>query len=249
MDVSSAYPEATLEAAVPLGGPPSPAAIEKIAREHLENHGYLYLFDVPDDFDHLGFLRAFGEFVPQYDGQLVWDLKPEPDMDDVYHSRNTRSLVPHTEAYEYPGLPPRYLALWCVRPARGPGGETTLADGYAWLRTFSSEEREIMRTRRYEWTTSEGLVRRGVKWGNRHPILESRDGVDVLRYSANNVNVDGDDFLPGFLRSGTEFFEENCIGVRIARNCLLLWDNWRMLHSRTSFKDSGRHLRRVLISA
>jgi alpha-ketoglutarate-dependent taurine dioxygenase len=238
-----------LEAAVSLGELSSLSAAREVARKHLKDHGYIYLFNVPADFDHLGFLEVFGEFMPQYDGQLVWDLRPEPDMDDVYHSRNTRSLVPHTEAYEYPGLPPRYLALWCVRPAQGPGGETTLADGYAWLRTFSSEEREIMRTRRYEWTTSEGLIRRGVKWANRHPALEVRDGAYVLRYSANNVNVEDDGFLPAFLRSGAEFFERSCVGVRIEQNCLLLWDNWRMLHSRTSFTDRGRHLRRVLIAA
>lgn len=243
----NAHPYAELKATVSLDEVLSPAAAQEAARENLKEHGYSYLSDVPADFDHLEFLAPFGDFMPQYDGQLVWDLKPEPDMDDVYHSRNTKSLVPHTEAYEYPGLPPRYLALWCVEPAQGPGGETTLADGYAWLRDFSADEQEIMRTRHYEWTTSEGLVRKGVKWSNRHPILEDRDGVDVLRYSANNVKVD-DDFIAKFLSSGEEFFEENHVGVRIAKHCLLLWDNWRMLHSRNAFKDRGRHIRRVLIA-
>ena len=94
----------------------------QIFDRNLVDHGYVYLHNVPDTFDHLALLKELGDFMPQYDGKFIWDLTPEPDMDDVYHSRNTRALVPHTEAYEYPLLPPRYLALWCVQPAQGLGG-------------------------------------------------------------------------------------------------------------------------------
>ncbi|MEV7008423.1 TauD/TfdA family dioxygenase [Streptosporangium sp. NPDC051022] len=233
-----------------LEGPNFAHAEVFAAKENLDEYGYAYLKDVPEEFDHISFLKEFGSFLPHaYDGSLIWELIPEPDMDDVYHSRNTRALVPHTEAYEYPGAPPRYLALWCVKPASGEGGETTLADAREWLRSFTDEELTIMRTRQYEWKSSEGLARHDIHVRTTHPILESQGGKEILRYSYNNVIRVEDGFLPSFLERGMSFFEENHEAISIERNGLLVWDNWRMLHSRNSFKDRGRHLRRVLISS
>jgi alpha-ketoglutarate-dependent taurine dioxygenase len=216
-------------------------------RRHLGQSGLVYVDGVPDGFDHVGFLRQLGRFMPQYDGREVWDLVAEPDMDDVYHSRNRQALVPHTEAYEYPGLPPRYLALWCLRPADGPGGETTLADGWQWLASLDESVLQALRVRRYRWRSSEGLARRGVRIESEHPVLASVGDQTLLRYSYNNV--DADDVLRGVLESGKAFFDREHRAVRIARNALLVWDNWRMLHSRTAFDDPRRHLRRVLVAA
>jgi alpha-ketoglutarate-dependent taurine dioxygenase len=217
-------------------------------RRRMDSDGYAYVTGVPDSFNHAGFAAEFGDLMSQYDGRLVWDLMPEPGMDDVYHSRNIRALVPHTEAYEYPGTPPRYLGLWCVQPAEGDGGETTLADGYAWLSTLTPDEREQMYERRYEWHSSAGLDRSGIGLSASHPVLERHaSGRIILRYSANNVSSGGDPFLDDLLRRGGLFFDACHVAVRIDRNCLLIWDNWRMMHSRTSFTDRRRHLRRVLV--
>jgi alpha-ketoglutarate-dependent taurine dioxygenase len=216
-------------------------------RRHLGESGFVYVDGVPDGFDHVELLGQLGRFVPQYDGREVWDLVAEPGMDDVYHSRNRRALVPHTEAYEYPGLPPRYLALWCVRPAGGTGGETTLADGWQWLASLDDSVLQALRARRYRWHSSEGLARQGVRVESVHPVLASVGGETVLRYSYNNVVAD--DLLRGVLESGKAFFDREHTAVRIERNALLIWDNWRMLHSRTAFDDPRRHLRRVLVAA
>jgi len=158
-------------------------------------------------FDHLRFLDLLGEPVPQYDRQLVWDLVPESDMDDVHHPWNPRALAPHTEGYELAGRPPRYLALWCVRPAKGPGGETTLADGYAFLRRFSPGDRQRLREVRYEWHASEGLARHGIALRAVHPPLADHDGRLILRYSHNNVVPVDDGLLPRFLAERQSFFE------------------------------------------
>jgi hypothetical protein len=84
--------------------------------------GYVYLTGISDGFDHVMEMRHFGEPVLQYNGALIRDVKPAPDIgNDVYSASNTRELTPHTESYEFEGLPPRYVALWCVRPAEGPG--------------------------------------------------------------------------------------------------------------------------------
>jgi alpha-ketoglutarate-dependent taurine dioxygenase len=216
----------------------------------VSRHGYVYVHDVPDSFDHADFIATFGDFMPQYDGKLIWDIKAEAGMDDIYHSRNTRSLVPHTEAYEFSGQPPRYLALWCVKRAAGEGGATTIADGYELLKTFSEADRELMYESKYEWHSSDGLARKGIHFSSSHPILEkSLSGRTVMRYSYNNVTCGDDDaLLRRYIDRGAEFFEASCEAVYMDRNGMLIWDNWRMLHSRTAFQDRERHLKRVLIA-
>jgi alpha-ketoglutarate-dependent taurine dioxygenase len=226
----------------------SPEDLASIVQALVAVSGYAYLVDVPEQFAHLDFLKLFGEFMPQYDGSLVWDLKPEPDMDDVYHSRNTRALVPHTEGYEFVDQPPHYLALWSIQPTRGPGGETTLADGHRFLETFTAAELNLMRTRICEWHSSEGLARKGVHLSSHHRILTTYEDDLIFRFSYNNMTAAGDPFLENFLERGRDFFDGECLAINIERNGLLIWDNWRMMHSRNAFNDPGRHLKRILVA-
>jgi TfdA family taurine catabolism dioxygenase TauD len=214
----------------------------------IEDRGYAYLTPGKDGFDHFAFLSRLGEPIPQYDGKLIWDIVPEPGMDDVYHSKNTRALVPHTEGYELAGTPPRYLGLWCVTPAEGPGGETTLADGYEFLRGFTPAQRRLMTQVRYRWHSSEGLARHGIRISSEHPLLAHGNGRLILRFSANNVTVVDDGLLPGVLEAGRGFFERHHRAITVGQGALLVWDNWRMMHSRNPFTDRRRHLRRVLLA-
>src|SRR5690242_1772939 len=82
----------------------------------LGEHGHAHLTGLPGGFDHAHALRAFGPPVPQYQGELVRDIRPQPGLDDTVSALNTGKVWPHTEWYEFPGLPPRYVALWCVQP-------------------------------------------------------------------------------------------------------------------------------------
>lgn len=213
----------------------------------LAEHGYVYVHGAPAQYDYCELLGELGEFVPQYDGALVWDLKPEPDMDEVYHSKNTQSLVPHTEAYEFAGNPPRFLALWCVKQADGPGGETTLADGYAFLERLSPAQIDALRRQVYRWHSSEGLAAKGINVEAVHPALEADGGRTIIRFSYNNVDRNDDGVLEDYLEQGKEFFDAEHGAIAIEAGCLLLWDNWRMIHSRNAFTDRSRHLKRVLI--
>lgn len=220
-----------------------------LVRQLLDEDGYVYVARVPDGFDYLSWLRRLGEPVKQYNGDLIREIKPDPDIgDDVYSASNIRELTPHTEAYEFEGLPPRYVALWCIQPAQGPGGETTLADGYRFLRQFSPDDQTAMRTRVYEWRSSPSLANLCVEMCARHPILEPHPDGLVMRYSNQDVVHIDDDLLPRYIDGGRQFFEVNKLTIRIDRNALLIWDNWRMMHARNGFTDRNRHLRRVLIA-
>src|SRR5437016_4825283 len=110
---------------VTVAGPSLDADVLPLVHQMLAADGYVYLEIGDERFDYLRELRRLGEPARQYNGELVREVKPEPDIgNDVYSASNMRELTPHTESYEFEGLPPRYVALWCVRPAEGPGGET-----------------------------------------------------------------------------------------------------------------------------
>jgi alpha-ketoglutarate-dependent taurine dioxygenase len=219
-------------------------------REKLCRDGYFYLETLPDGVDYEAFIEHFGVICPQYGHKRIWDLKPEPGMDDVYHSNNTQPLVPHTECYEYPGIPPRYLALWCIRPARTQGGATLLSDGYGLLQELSEREREQLMRQTYRFTSSAGLKRRGISLTAEHPLLELRaDGEPIIRFSSNHIAADERDPLIGRFRERVnQYFRAHHVSVKLERNALLVWDNHRMIHSRTGFADKHRHLRRALLS-
>jgi alpha-ketoglutarate-dependent taurine dioxygenase len=216
-------------------------------RSLLAEHGYVHVTDVPDGFDHEKFLAGFGEPFPGPFGRIVDDIVPEPGMDDVYYAGNRQALLPHTEGYECPGLPPRYLALWCVTPpVADEGGETTLYDAAPLLAGLSPDLASRLFDRRYEYRASAGLTRLGRTRRASHPVLETVDGHTVLRLSCNNMEItDADDPVHGFLAEVRREFEAGCVAVDYRRNDFVHWDNWRVLHSRNAFTGSTRHLRRM----
>jgi len=217
-------------------------------RGTLASAGYAYVRGLPEDFDHPAELTRLGPLVPQYGGALVRDVKPDPEVSDtVVSSANMAELTPHTEWYEFPGLSPRYVALWCVQPAEGPGGETTLADGYRLLDDYTMQERERLTIDIRQWRSTPTLAREGVQEVAYHPIIEIHRSTVLLRFSTLDMLTD-DALSQRWVHHGRAFFEANKIGIKIERDGLLLWDNWRMLHARNGFSDPRRHLRRVLIA-
>ncbi|MEU8654858.1 TauD/TfdA family dioxygenase [Streptomyces sp. NPDC048737] len=216
----------------------------------LGNNGYVHLVNVPESFDHVAFLKHLGEFQPTPTGTLVGDVKPERGMDDVNHGQNRGALQPHTEGYEFRGRPPRYLALWCVKPAEGPGGETTMFDGNRVLAEFDESELRQFRDTVYRWGSTEGLARKGVVPTAEHPVLEEHEGELVFRFSTSYLVIpEGDELARRLIERGNALYEEQHIAVRYEKRDMVVWDNWRMLHSRNAFEDPTRHLKRVQISS
>ncbi|MDT4991370.1 MAG: hypothetical protein QOH97_1262 [Actinoplanes sp.] len=218
-------------------------------REQLTQSGYSYASGLPAGFDYPDALAAFGTPVPQYGGALVRDVKPDPDIgNDVVSSLNTAGLTPHTEWYEFAGLPPRYVALWCVVPADGPGGETTLADGYALLEKFTQADRRQMSREVHTWRSPPTLTREGIHQRVDHSIIEMHNEQTVLRFSTLDLLANGE-LSTRYVARGREFFTKNHVAIKIERDAILIWDNWRTIHARNSFSDRRRHLRRMLLNS
>jgi len=215
----------------------------------LDEHGYVYMDGVPDDFDHVAFLHTYGPLMPQYDGELIWSIKAEERFDNLYHSLNTKPLRPHTECYEFNDLPPKYLALWCLVPPADSGGQTTLADLYSFLDTLTEEERVTLASREYDFVSSAGVQDMELGRTARHTLVEKRDGrPDVMRFSYNCVVTGDDPFILDIRERVISFFDENFVAVDFETNALLIWNNHRVVHSRTGYTDRNRHLRRVWLA-
>lgn len=219
--------------------------------ERVAKDGYAYVTGIPEEFDHAAWLAEHvGPLMEQYDGRTVWSIKADQRYDGVYHSLNNKPLTPHTECYEWTELPPRHLALWCVVPGDGEGGQTTLGDGFAFLDTLSAADRAAMATRVWDFVSSAGLQEMQLGRTARHPMLERRAGLPpVLRFTCRCIaDPDGDPFLTEIRERLVRFFDDTRVAVTFERNALLVWDNHRMLHSRTGYSDLRRHLRRVWLA-
>jgi alpha-ketoglutarate-dependent taurine dioxygenase len=221
--------------------------LEATFRSMVDEHGYVLMTNVPDAFDPVGFCRRLGPFVPNYNGAVVGDVRPEPGMDDVYHAGNTRPLTPHSEGYDFEVLPPRYIALWCVHPAEGDGGETTLADTRPWVDDLPVDERERLAKQEYDWKTTDGVRRLGLDLNTRHPVLAEFADTTVVRFSCNNLLRDDDDPVVALQGEWQDRYLREHVAVPYRRNDMLVWDNWRLLHARNAFSDRRRHLRRIQI--
>lgn len=218
-----------------------PATVAEIQRG-LSQDGYVYLTGIGNGFDYPQELAKLGTPMPQYHGDLICEIRPDPRIDPkAYSALSMSPLKPHTEWYEFQETPPRLLALWCVRAAGGTGGDTFLADGKAFFSGFSPSEQESMRNRIYEWCapTAGGIAAR-------HPILEESPDGTILRYSSSYLRR-SDSLSAKYIDEGQRYFEANRVAISIATNAILIWDNWRMVHGRAGFADPQRHLRRMFL--
>ncbi|MEY9877087.1 alpha-ketoglutarate-dependent taurine dioxygenase [Streptacidiphilus sp. MAP12-33] len=219
-------------------------------RAELEERGYLYIDEVPEGFDHAAFVSEhLGPLLPQWDGvTTIWSIKPEAGFEESYHSNNTKKLTPHTECFEWEGVPPKYLGLWCLVPNADQGGQTTLTDGFGFLASLTEAERERLRTQVYQFVSTPGLQQLDMGLTAAHPVLEERAGSGpILRFSCRCI-ADVDEFCRSVSHRVQEYFEAHKIEVEFSERSLLLWDNHRFLHSRNAFQDTRRHLQRVWVA-
>ncbi|WP_367986647.1 TauD/TfdA family dioxygenase [Vibrio sp. NTOU-M3] len=214
-------------------------------RNTLIHKGYLYIDNLPEGFDHFRFAQEFGKLTPQYDGNIIWSIKADKKFDDHYHSLNTKKLSPHTECYEFPGIPPNYLALWCDVPATCGGGQTTLLDVLPFFNSLDSSEQEAAENEAIKFVSSSGIQSSALGVEAKHCLVTSRDGeAPLIRFSRNCVE-NSSAIIDSIANKLVEEFESKHDAIHWKKNAFLIWDNQRVVHSRTEFSDRGRELKRV----
>ncbi|NWA01366.1 TauD/TfdA family dioxygenase [Pseudomonas gingeri] len=207
-------------------------------------------------------LAPFGRVIPQFNGLDTFEVTLKPGFDDLPYSQSMNGIGPHTEAPVY-DPPPRYLVLHCHRQATCGGGHTQLADGLAFLKTLPADLQAWIEGNpvAFNATAKPGETTRRVL--EEYIFKPAADG-DIFRFSYNqfhygDVNPSQEDLsAPEGRNSGTplgriaalgeQFFLEHCTPLLIPDGCVLIWDNWRLMHARSQYRDPQRHLTRYWLA-
>lgn len=211
-------------------------------------NGYVFFHanELGQNFDHEAFIHEIGNIRLQSNGKVIKEIKPLLSDKDVYNSQSQTALLPHTECYEYAGMPPRYLFLWCLSPPAMGEGETTLADGYIFFNNLPADEQQILLANRYEFRHYSGESSQRTY----HPIFsKTDDGELIFRFSCKGLVIDGNQFLHNLTDSVIRYFEkEKKEIIWTSPGDLLIIDNFRMLHARNAFFNPQRELVRAWVN-
>jgi alpha-ketoglutarate-dependent taurine dioxygenase len=207
----------------------------------LQEQGYIHFEELPDGFDYLAFAQEFGSLIPhKYNGEYVFSIKVEPNLGERYPAFTTGYVEPHTEGYEYEHIPLHYQCLWCVSPPNCGGGHTLLADGYSFVNSLLEEERDYITKNKFDFVTPSGSI---VK----HPLYDVEScSQPIVRFNFSQIKRD-EPYLDDIANRFLQFFDDEKISIKWFKNDLLIWDNFRMLHSRTQYQDRDRELKRVYL--
>ena len=175
----------------------------------------------------------------------IFDLTPKSKTRTIGNS--TRPVPPHTdEAFRH--SPPGINILACVRPAKD-GGDTVLTDGFniaSKLRGIEPECFELLATRNHRFhRLHEGKLDQQANV--RMIALDDRQeicGVRVHTRASGPMDLAAHDVEP-FYKAHHMFCRlmmapENQIRLRLNAGDTALFDNHRVLHARTDFKDPER---------
>ena len=225
----------------------------------LREQGYTLIDGVDTSEQAEELLLRFGDIVPQYDGNLRYEVKAAPQFQSRSYSKSSNTILAHTEA---PGWapPPHYLALHCHVQATCGAGHTDLADCRAFLATLDPELAEVARTQDVAWLghnasgVGTGGVRAPIADGTEEPVF--RFSYNLLTSGAYEPSLDGSvpDTLPlgetgvELAHLAAEFFRDNKVSILIPPRAVLIWDNQRMLHARSEYQDNRRHLTRYWLN-
>ena len=239
----------------------STSLTESIAKyqQLLEQQRFIYLETEDANFDWIEFAKLVtGEDLMLQYGKPLFQVKLEPEFMNFSDARGAKRLLPHTEATDYVN-PPKYLVLWCKKPADCGGGTTTLAYVEGFLQTLTeAEKKQLMGTQYYFGAT--GGVHANRTQGATHTILSFSGDKPVFRFSCNYIqhgdySPDPDNLRPftpdPFLAEISErfqaYYEQNCLEILMKQYSCLLWDNQCIVHSRTPYRDQTRQLERVFL--
>jgi L-asparagine oxygenase len=203
----------------------------------------------------LGSVRILGEafaYRAEYDGEIVGHVLPSKAGLDLVSSRGSRAVLPfHTEDVHLSPFSPDYVALMCLRPDPGRTARTSLVHGTDVVRMLPSDVQEILRLPLFR-------VRSPPSFGDGRMVSQP---IPVLRGpgACPQVAVELSD-MAGMTESAQQSIDalwaacqEVSVDVTLDAGDVLLIDNRRVLHGRTSFEPkfdgTDRWCIRVLVKA
>ena len=228
-------------------------------RGRLATHGWVIVPGVGSREDAEALLGELGELLEQYDGVVRHEVKAQPGFDHLQYTYSRNGITPHTEA---PGMakPPRYLALHCHRQARCGGGQTLLADGYAFVDSLGGQLAAEARERpvRFDLVPGAGpdaiaapiytKATNGTPPVVRYSYSVLRDNSLAAPTHEDELDLAGlEPFKAELCRRGVEFVRDRGARALAPDGGVMVFDNWRVVHARAGYKDPERHLTRYWV--
>lgn len=240
------------------------------AHEQLSRQGWTVLAPSLLEAGVRAALGRFGRIVPQYNGEDTWEVKMKPGFEKLPYSQSRNAIGPHTEV-PVGDPPPRYLALHCHRQARCGQGHTRLADGMTFVQSLDGELQRYVHEAPVQFaaTLAPGAARRqtltvpivNVGSDGDRPIFrfsynqflygDVNPSEDALRGAPNDAPArrGRDDPLVRLAMLAASYFESESMPVLIPDHHLMIWDNHRLIHARSTYSDPARHLTRYWLQS
>jgi L-asparagine oxygenase len=188
----------------------------------------------------------------EYNGEIVTHVLPSRSSLDRVSSQGSRAILPyHTEDVHLSPLSPDYVALMCLRPDPERSARTSLVHGDDIRRVLPSGVEETLRLPLFR-------VRSPVSFGDLRtcsqpmPVLHGPSACPQI--AAELTDMAG---LTGPAQEALAVLSDVCqevaVDVTLESGDVLLIDNRRVLHGRTSFEPkfdgTDRWCIRVLLKA
>lgn len=229
---------------------------QRLMRQNLERFGWHLIDNVPNQSHAEAILSQIGTLIRQDHGELRYLVEVSGTFANTSSSKSANSLKPHTEASNYPD-PPKYVALWCDRQANCGGGQTTLADGCQLFQMLDASDRVTVTDQDIRFGDSSRTIHsvgKIVTLQSGEPTL-IRFSYNLLRHgvydpiiSNNEVDCAPRSRIAKVAESLLNLFTLQHIAIDIRQHGLLIWDNFRMLHSRRRYRDQRRRLIRYWLT-
>jgi len=189
------------------------------------------------------------------DKRVMWPItdRPVPIGTQATFSESLGEAPLHTDSAFTP-RPERYNALYVVRQSRCGGGHTVLVDGSRFLADFANTESggdciRFMRETDYPFRVPDAFFT-----GERFITAKILADKPLIRFRYDCIER-GFDLCPDLATDAHRFFcalFRDAIEMHASRNTflmedgdLIVYDNTRLLHGRTDFRDPLRYLIRV----
>jgi len=187
------------------------------------------------------FINTHLEVIPQHDGNKTFDVSPEGSLAKIYRSRSKEGVPPHTDGHDLE-KPPRLFLLLCCQPTRCGGGLTQISDGHQIMDHLN--EKHYLTATTKEFSFSSNPSKQVMNSDGFNDVVFSPTDNQV-RYSFNYLKSQDESGLVDEIRT---LHEAMSMSVALEANDLLICDNYRIIHSRTSFEDDTRALVRAWAS-
>ena len=210
----------------------------------LQESGWVVIEDVPAAKAEVELaLARLGALQPQYSGLTFWDVIPKSPGKGT--SIGDRELSFHTELAEFAD-PPRYVALYCLRPAVS-GGALKLLDLRPVLEALSAAKISVLMQEPVTVYCEDEIARAHGNIAFTAPVLSRRDGQLAVRYDPPQIDASTPASLRDFADRILTLGEQHLASFVQQAESLAIWDNWRIVHGRTAFEGTERHLWRCCV--